>query len=339
MLFSQQLSLGILIEVCHYLRISLSAGLTLRDVFRQMATRGSRGLRPVAQRIRQHLDQGESLRAALQPEQGVFPPLFLAMAAVGEETGRLAEVMEELEKYYQLQLKSWRKLRSRSLLPVIQFVIATGVIVLLLVVLAAIAKPGSQPQGVFGLRGQGGALTLLLAMAALFAGIYLVYLVVTRLLGQQVAFDRLVLSLPAVGPCVRTLVVGRFALAGHLTLDSSLATGKALRLSLEATGNAAFVSRADVIALAVEQGETITVALGRAQVFPMDFLNMVAVGEEGGRLVEMLRHQATHYQEEAERRLKALTATLTFLIWLFYIVFMVMAILQLAGVYLGALGL
>jgi type IV pilus assembly protein PilC len=340
MLFSRQLSLVCMVELCHLLRLNLSAGLTLRDAFRQMSTRGSRGLRPFAQRVREHLDRGESFCAALLPEEAALPPLFRAMASVGEETGRLTEVMQELEKYYQMKLKSWRKLRSRSMLPVVQFVIATGVIALLLYVLGLIAQSaGGKPQGLFGLRGGAGALTFLLSVAALFAGVYLVYVLITRQLGQQAAFDRLVLSLPSFGPCVRAFAVGRFALAGHLTLDSSLATAKALRLSLEATGNAAFRAQADVIAGGVQQGETLTVALSQAHVFPAEFLSMVAVGEEGGRVVEMLRHQAAHYQDEAERRLNALTSTLTFLIWLFYIVFMVTAILGLAGNYLKALGL
>jgi type IV pilus assembly protein PilC len=340
MLLSQQLPLTALVELCHRLRVSLSAGLTLRDVFRQLASSHSRLLRPLGQRVRERIDKGESLRAALQAERDVLPPLFLAMATVGEQTGRLPEVMENLEKYYQLRLQSWRRLRSRSLLPVIQFVIATGVIALLLFVLGAIAQArGTQAQGLFGLRGQSGAITFLLVVAALFSSVYLFYLIVTRWLGQQARFDRLVLRLPAVGPCVRAFVVSRFALAMQMALDTSLAIGKAVRLSLEATGNGAFREQSDLMVAELERGETLTEALARGRVFPLEFLSMVAVGEEGGRVVEIMGHQAAHYQEEGERRLKALTATLTFLIWVFYVVFMVVAILGLAGNYLGALGL
>jgi type II secretory pathway component PulF len=340
MFFSRQLPLPALIELCHRLRLSLSAGLTLRDVFRQLATRGSRSLRPVAKRIRDHLDQGDSFEAALEPEQGVFPPLFLAMAAVGEQVGRLPEVMEQLEKYFQLQQKSWRQVRSRSLLPAIQFVIATGVIALLLFVLGAISQSrGTQPQGLFGLTGQAGAIKFLAFVAALFAGVFVLYRFVTRFLGQRALFDRLALRVPDVGGCLQVLAVGRFALALQMTLDTSLAVAKALRLSLQATGNAAFQEQAEVIVASVKRGESVTEALTLGQIFPLEFLSMVAIGEQGGRLVEMMRHQAAHYQEEGERRMKGLTSRITFLIWLFYAVFMVVAILGLARNYLGALGL
>jgi type II secretory pathway component PulF len=339
MLFTRKLPLVALIEMCDRLRLMLSAGLTLSKIFGQMATGSSPAVRPVAARIHARLERGESLSAALEPEKSTFPPLFLAMSTVGEETGRLPEVMAELEQYYQLQLQSWRKLRSRSLLPLIQFLIAIGVLTLLIYVLGVLAQSrGTQPQGVFGLRGPSGALTFLLSVAGLFAGVYLLYWLVTRCLGHQVSFDRAVLCLPAVGPCLRVFAVGRFALAAQLTLDSSLPTAQAVRWSLEATGNAAFQSKADVIARAVKKGEAMTVALSRGRIFPAEFLSMIAVAEEGGRLVEMMQHQAAHYREEGERRLKALTRALTFAIWLVYAVFMVSFIMQLAGNYLRALG-
>src|SRR5262249_40367865 len=103
--------------------------------------------------------------------------------------------------------------------------------------------------------------------------------------------------------------------------------------------NAAFREKTDVIVDALKQGEAVTVALRRSRVFSSRFLSMVAVAEEGGSLVEVLRQQVPVYRDEAERRLKALTATFTFLLWLLYAGFMVIAIFQVARIYLGALGL
>jgi type IV pilus assembly protein PilC len=339
MLFSRQLPLATLLELCHVLRVNLDAGLMLRDVFRQLAGRGSARLRPLAARIHARLDKGDSLRAVLKQEKAVLPPRFRAMAGVGEQTGRLPEVLKELEAYYQLQLKYWRQLRARSLVPVVQFVIAIGVVALLVFLLGAIAQArGAQAQGVLGFQGTAGAIRFLLVNAALFGGIYLAYRLVTRVLGQQAAVDSLLLRLPGIGPCLQALVIGRFALAMQMTLDTALPLGKALRLSLEATGNAAFARQGDAIIGAVEEGEDLTVALGRGRLFPLDFLGMVAVAEEGGRVVEIMRHQASYYHQEAGRRMQALTRSATGLIWLVYVVFMVVAIFQVAGIYFGALG-
>jgi len=93
MLFSRQLPLADLIRLCHLVRHNHSAGLTLVAVFRQLAQRSTPRLRPVAERIRVHLESGESLKAALKAEQAYFPPLFRSLATVGEETGRLADML------------------------------------------------------------------------------------------------------------------------------------------------------------------------------------------------------------------------------------------------------
>jgi type II secretory pathway component PulF len=127
-------------------------------------------------------------------------------------------------------------------------------------------------------------------------------------------------------------------LAMQLTLDSAMPLARALRLSLDATGNAAFALQYDAIAAAVEEGEELTVALSHGQLMPPDFLSMVAVAEEGGRIVEIMRHQAAHYHEEASRRTKAATGLASGLIWLIYAGLMIAAIFGLASNILGGLG-
>src|SRR5262245_60772215 len=124
MLFSKQLPLGDLIFLCRALRHNLGAGLTLRDVFRQQGERGPSQLRPVARRICATLEQGDSLDKALQKEAEAFPPLFLALAGVGEETGHLPEIFAELESYFTLQQRLRRQFRSQSIMPVLQLFFA-----------------------------------------------------------------------------------------------------------------------------------------------------------------------------------------------------------------------
>src|SRR4051812_1736006 len=100
---ASRLSLSALGELCRVLRHNLGAGLTLRDVFRQQAGRGPAEVRPVAGRVAEGLDRGHSLEKALKREGEVFPPLFRALAGVGEQTGMLPEVFGELERYYARQ--------------------------------------------------------------------------------------------------------------------------------------------------------------------------------------------------------------------------------------------
>ncbi|MCI0464273.1 MAG: type II secretion system F family protein [Gemmataceae bacterium] len=334
--FSRQLPPAPLAELCRVLRHNLGAGLTLRDVFRQQAQRGPAVVRPVAERIRGRLEHGDSFQAALADEAIVFPPLFLAMASVGEETGHLPEVFEELENYYTLQARLRREFWTRSFLSLVQIVAAIFVIGVMLLVLGLVG--GGQGPSVLGVRGWAAGVVFLALGLGMLALLLLVPRILARAVQNRAGSDALLLRLPGLGPCLEALALGRFALALRLTLDSALPVGKALRLSLQATGNAAFIARTDEVVTAVKRGDDLTLALSAARIFPEQFLHMVAVGEEGGRIPELMRHQAAYYHEEAGRRMKVLTRGLSFAVWLAYAAFLVIAIFQLAGRYFRALG-
>src|SRR5436309_9197827 len=164
MLFSSRLSLSNLVELSRALRHYLGAGLTLRDVFRQQADKGPLRVRPIAGRIRDALEQGDSLEAALERERSAFPPLFLSMAGVGEESGNLPEIFHELENYYLLQQKLRRQFISQIAWPVIQLVMAIFVVAGLILILGIIAeiRGADKPFDPLGLgTGEGAAIRFL----------------------------------------------------------------------------------------------------------------------------------------------------------------------------------
>jgi len=339
MLFSKQLPLGDLVLLCRALRHNLGAGLTLRDVFRQQSERGPVQLRPIARRIAATLEQGDSLDKALKREADSFPPLFLALAGVGEETGHLPEIFGELESYFTLQQKLSRQFRSQSIVPIAQLCLAFLVLALLIFILGMIAESrNTTPPGVFGLRGGRGAIAFLALSFGTIALVYVGYLFVARRLGQKPALDALWLRVPGVGPCLEAFALARFSVAMQLTLDSGMAITQALRLSLQATGNGTYLAAAPAIVQSLKAGKDLTASLVRGHVLPREFLDMVAVAEEGGRVPEMMRHQASHYHEESQRRLRALTRMASAAVWLIYAVFMIVAIFSIARIYLGALG-
>jgi type IV pilus assembly protein PilC len=341
MLFSARLPLSSLIEMCRTLRHNLGAGLTLHTVFRQMAQRGTPRVRPVADRISQQLERGQSLQAALKPEKAVFPQLFVALAGVGEETGSVPEIFGELEKYYLLQQRLRRQFLGQIAWPVFELLAAIFVIALMLWVLGVIAeahpdRPPLDPLGL-GLTGTSGALVFLSFAFGSLAALGGLYLLVTRLLRQGALVDRFLLQVPALGPCLYALALGRFCLALRLTMETGMSIMGALRLSLRATGNAAFETRSDTVVERVRAGDDLSTALAGSQLFGIDFINIIAVAEEGGRLTEVLRHQADYYEEEATRRMRILTWVVGLLVWVLVAVLIIIVIFRIfTGVVLPA---
>lgn len=331
------ISLNTLVILSRALRHNLSAGVSVLKVFRQQAERGPQELRPSAGRIAEQLQKGNSLTAALKRETG-YPPLFLALVNVGEETGHLEEIFAALEQYYTLQQQISRKFRSRLIMPLFQFVIAVlivGFLIWLLTFLAASA--GRQFTGLFGLRGAAGAVMF---VGIIFGTLLLVgfgcYFVLKKFRGKEF-LDTLLLRLPMIGSCVRAFALSRFTLAMYLTLDSRLSVIKAVRLSLQASGNAHFEAQAKTIEDSLRGGENLTLSFTSTDILPEELRHIMAIAEESGRIPEIMRQQSRHYQEEAERKMQTLSAMANWGVWLCYAIFMIAMISQLAGIYFSAL--
>ncbi|MFO0879339.1 MAG: type II secretion system F family protein [Gemmataceae bacterium] len=340
-MFSRRLSLSQLIEQCRVLRHYLGAGLTLQDVFRQQAKRGSATVRPLATRISGVLEEGDSLEEALKREPGVFPPLFVSLASVGERTGMLPEIFSELERYFLRQKQMRDAFLARIIWPVIQFVLATFVLAGLIYVMGQLTGPSPtggrfDPLGL-GLFGGSGALLFLGAIYGTLGAVFLVYFTLKRLLGGKATVDRFLLRMPALGPCLESLALGRFCLALQLTTEAGMSISKALRLALRATSNTAYASAFPVVEDAIDAGDDVTEALGRTGLFPDDLLRIVHVAEESGTLSEVMKHQGDHYHEEASRRLAILTNVAGYGIWAMIGLFIIVAIFRIYGSYLNLL--
>jgi type IV pilus assembly protein PilC len=333
MLISSRLSLSSLIELCRVGKHYLSSGLMLRDVFRQQAAKGPLAVRPVAGRIAAELERGGGLEDALKREQKVFPPLMVALARVGEQTGMLPEVFGELERYYTRQRQLRRQFIVSIIWPVIQFFgaifVVAGLILVLGLIPTAFDLTGKRydPLGL-GLLGPEGAVKFLGIVFGTMLFLLLLYWVATRVLGQRAAFHAFCLHLPAIGPCQRALALSRFCLALRLTTETALPISRAIRLSMRATGNAAFEARADRAVAAVKAGDDLTAALTRTGRFPEDFLRILHTAEESGRLTEVLQQQGDHYDEESGRRLVILTGVASFCVWLFVAAIIIFAIFR-----------
>ena len=320
------LPLSALVELCRSLRHYLGAGLSLVDVFRQQAKRGPSAVRPVAESIARDLEQGHALERALKKHKAAFPPLFLALASVGEESGGMPEVFAELEKYFRLQQQLRRQFWGQITWPLIQFVIGTFVLAGMIFILGLFNSP-FDPLGL-GLTGTGGAVAFL---AIIWGGVGLLvglYFFLTHTLRHKARVDAWLLGVPAVGPCLQALALQRFCLALRLTTETGMPINQAVRLSLRATGNEAFVAKTDVVVESLKAGNELTGSLARSRLLPEDFVNILANAEEGGRISEVMQHQAEHYEEESRRRLAILTKAAGYGIWMLIGGLMVLAIFR-----------
>lgn len=334
------LPLSGVIELCRVLHHSLGAGVPIAKVFGQQARSGLPELRPLATRIHEDVQRGESLEVAFKRHKAALPSLFLELVAVGEQAGQLPEIFGDLERYYTLRLRLRRQFRTQMVRPVLQYVIAVLVIAFLIWVLGLIsASRGTRPVDPLGigLVGGWGALIFLgLGFGIPAVCVWLYFLAVRT--GRQAAVEARLLRLPVLGPCLEAQAVTRFCLALQLTQEAGMLPAEALALSLRATDLASFTAAVPQVQHAVRAGQELTLALARMRLLPEAFVQVLEVAEQSGKLPEVMRRQSDHYRDEAERRLKALTRAAAFLIWLLTAAFIAFAIIRIfINAYLSAI--
>jgi type II secretory pathway component PulF len=311
-MFSARVGKKQLSGLCRRLATSLEAGLDIRGIMdREAGIRGGGPMRSRLREVREQISQGVSMGEAVKSTGDFFPPLFREMIAVGEATGKQAEVFRHLADHYDHQIQVRRVFLIALAWPAFQLGVAILAIAAMIWMLGWIAARNNGE--VFdmlglGLIGTPGLIKYFGFLAVVFGFFFLVYHAIRQgwLWGRIV--ERVLLYIPFVGGALRALAMERLAWALNLTLDTDMSTTKAIGLSLRSTQNGVYADAEPDIVRDVMSGRSLTEAFERTHVFPDDFLETLEIGERSGRIPESMRHLAKQYQDKGRLAIRALTA-------------------------------
>ncbi len=296
----------------------LSAGLPLVRALTALIDQLEKSpLKRVVIKVRDQVNAGSSLAAALSQFPKVFTPLFSNMIQAGETAGALDVVLERLADLTEKSVKMRNKIRAIMVYPVVLAVIGAGVVVfLLLKVVPTIISIFSETAQSLPLPTQ-----ILLRASAFFrdfwwgillalAGILILFNLWRRSARGAYLFDSLKLRMPLVGILVRKVAVVRFS----RTLATLLASGTPLLKSLEIVknivANLPLAAAIDQARESVKAGRPLAEPFAKAKIFPPIVVHMIAVGETSGSLEAMLYKVASSYEDEVETTVSALTSVL-----------------------------
>jgi type IV pilus assembly protein PilC len=338
MIFGKQMPLNIVAVWCRSLSTLLHSGVALIRALELAGKRaGDQRFGPVTQRLIQEVRTGNGLSEALIAEGSTFPALLVDMVSVGEQTGNLPEVLTSLAGHFDHQVQMRRTFIAAITWPVLQAVAAILIVAILIVVLGVVAQvTGSSALDVLGvgLTGTTGAVAWLSGWAMLLVAGYIGWEMINRM-GQRGAFDRLLLTIPVVGHCLRSFALSRFSWAFAITQNSGMMIGPSISASLKASGNAAFAATAPEINAMVMSGEELSDALQATGYFPTDYLEMIRVGESSGTVPEVLERMAPQLDDDARRSLAQLTMAFSSVIWAAVAIMIIVLIFRVFSIYLG----
>jgi general secretion pathway protein F len=272
------------------------------------------GMRRIFDRLVKSVNAGQSLSEAMA-EQKAFSPLYLSMIRVGETGGILEETSAQLASILSREEKVKTDIKSASAYPIfvlfMGFVSAAVVLIGILprilatvdVPAAAMPLPTRILMDVSGLMrslfltipGWGGLVAVVAALYALRRW--------TQGAGR-LEWDTFKLRIPILGSVLRTIAVGRFARTLGALTAGGITILEALDVVRDTLGNELLAREIDHVAQQVKRGESLADPLEESGYFPPLLVQIVAIGEQTGKLDELLLNAAETFDTDADAAIK-----------------------------------
>src|SRR3954471_12371378 len=340
MLLEPQLSNKAISELCHRLAVETDSGIDIRRTWKRETDMARGRVQPYIDRVRDAVTRGDSLTAALARTGTLFPPLFLEMTHVGEQTGTLGRVFRRLEAHYRRQVQAQRLFLGAIAWPMFELAFSVVIVGLLIWILGVIAQRNNgQPIDIlgFGLVGTRGLIIYSILVTVVVVCISSVVVAVNRGMLWTRSLQRAMLQIPAIGNALQRIALARIAWPLHLTLNVDIGLRRIIPLALRSTANDYYIRHTNQIVNTVTAGEPLHVAFASSQAFPAEFIDALAAAEESGRLVESMERLSNRYEEEAESAVKILAKVLGFAVAGCVMAFIVFLIFRLANFYIGTI--
>jgi general secretion pathway protein F len=260
---------------------------------------------------------GKSLAASMGEHPEVFPKLYVNMIRAGEAGGILESVLRHLAEYLERSVALKEDIKSALVYPTILAAAAgLSLIVLFIFVIprfALIFKDVGQALpwitkvvlDFSQILNQYGWFILLLLVVVSVSGVYYF-----RSPEGRAEWDRQSLRIWLLGDLLRKFETARFARTLAALLKGGVPLLDALGTVQGIVGNRLLSRAIGQVQVRVREGKGMAQPLGESGMFPPLALNMIAVGEETGKLEGMLSEVAEHYDQEVKRMTKRLTSLL-----------------------------
>jgi len=265
----------------------------------------------VLAQVRQDVEEGSTLAAAMTRHPKVFDQLYSNMVEAGETGGILDLILQRLSTFIEKIVKLKRDVVSALIYPAAVILMAIGAIAVIMIVVIP------QFQNIFlGLLGPGEPLPLptrivigFSSFLAGWGGLGILVAIVATVVGLKIYYktpkgrrviDTILLKIPILGAIFLKIGIARFSRTLSTLLSSGVPILQSLDITARTAGNVIIEEAIINIRTAVEQGKSFVEPLRASEIFPHMVSQMVGIGEQTGALDAMLGKIADFYEQEVD---------------------------------------
>lgn len=271
--------------------------------------------RKILEGIKAKTELGEPLNVALDVS-GRFPPYVVDMVRIGEQSGRLDEVMDSLCNYYEREesvAKSIKSAISYPMIMVIMMLVVIGILItqVLPVFLEVYAQLGNDTPFVKNIINMGGAVVACVAIIILIILILFgVMLILKRSKKGRNALSRFKSWFFVTKNITTKISSGRFAAAMSLMMSSGLDVDQSLDMAEKLVDNVKTSEKLTFCKKLTKEGLSFSEALTRAEIFSGVYARMIAVGFKTGSVDSVMKKLSERYEEEVDTQIDKLISIL-----------------------------
>ncbi len=323
--FRERITLGDVATFTRQLATMVNAGLPITEALLILRSQSKGSLQKVGAQILSDVEGGESLSTSLSRHPKVFNPTYIALVKSGEVGGVMDEVLVRLADNLEKQQEFKGKVKGALIYPAI---IVVGMFVVGLVMMIFVIPRLTSLYGEFNAQ-LPTATKILIGVSNIFIKAWPLVLI-TLVVGfwgfsayrktpaGRRRTDELLFKLPIIGDLQREVMLTELTRTLSLMVGAGVSILEALNITAGVMGNVLISDALKDAAKQVEKGFPIAYAFSKhPEAFPYILSQMVAVGEETGKMEEVLAKVSHVFEVESDQKVKGLTSAVEPLVMIF----------------------
>lgn len=265
--------------------------------------------------VRKDVKSGMALNEAMEKHPLVFSDLFVNMIRAAEVAGILDQILDRLATFLEKDLEVRQKIKSAMMYPVMVLVFSFLVLVAIFMFVLPRFKEIFASMNVempamtqFLFSASDFMIGYWWALAGLAIGVVFAVKAYIRKPKGKYQYDWLKLRFPIFGELVLKLAVARFARTLGVLVSSGVPLMRTLEIVGQTSGNQVLAHAIEGTRQSIREGQPLSAPFAATGLFPSMVIHMMDIGEESGRLSEMMVKIADFYEQEVDATIKGLTS-------------------------------
>ncbi len=336
-LFSNRVSYADLVAFTRQLATMVNAGLPITESFSILRLQAKPSFQPIIQQILADIEGGQSLSSAIKRHPRVFTPSYIALVKAGETGGVLDKVLARLADNLERTQEFQGKVKGALIYPAIIVVGMVGVSIIMIVfVIPKLTALYTQFGAELPLSTR-----ILTSISDIVIGYWYFIIAVLGISGwgyymwSKTAVGKrkiaeFVFKIPIIGDLQKQIILTELTRTLSLMVASGVPILEGLAVSSDVVTNVIVSDAIKDVSHQIEKGFPIAFSFAKhPDAFPYILSQMVAVGEETGKMDEVLSKISHVFEVESEQKVKALTSAIEPVIMIFLglgVAFLVIAV-------------